>query len=152
MELRIRSGALGKWGIRETGITNHKRRIMKSDNRTEARGRMLGREKTAMRATDTVTQCVKRHWIGAAVIFNNAVGQELNILGKGSMAARAMSGVTALRQASSENTILRGSIVTTEKQNAAYVGGPNRGSRMAVAGIGIVAAVHRMESDRRFGG
>ena len=59
--LKIRSRALGKRGIRENGITNHKRLIRKSDNRAEAGGRTSGRAKTAMRATDTAAQCVKRH-------------------------------------------------------------------------------------------
>ena len=43
-DLKIRSGALGKRGIRETEITNHKRRIRKSDNRAEAGGRTLGKK------------------------------------------------------------------------------------------------------------
>ena len=123
-----------------------KRQVRESDNRAEAGRRTLGR------ATDTVARCLKRHWIGATVIFKNAVGQELNIFGKGSVAARAVSGVTALRQISNESTVLQGSIVATGKLTAAYVGGLNRCSWMAVAGVGTVASDHRMESDRRFGG
>ena len=101
---------------------------------------------------DTVARGVKRHRIGVAVTFNSAVGQELNMLGTSFMAVRAVSEVTALRQASRENPILQGSIVTVGRHKAAKVGGPNRGGRMAVAGIDTVAAVNRKESDRGFGG
>ena len=101
---------------------------------------------------DTVTQCIKKPRIGVAVTFNSAVSQEQNMLGKSIMAARAVSEVTALRQASRENPILQGSIVTVGRHKAAKVGGPNRGGRLAVAGIDTVAAANQKESDRRFGG
>ena len=93
----MRSGQNRRGGIRE------------SDNRAEARRRALG--KTA----DTKVIRLNTHGINATVVSENAVNQELNMLGKGSVAASAVSGVTALRQKSNENTILQGPIVTTRK-------------------------------------
>ena len=75
----------------------------------------MGRERTAMGATDNLAQCTKRRRIGAAVIFNSVVGQELNARGQDSKTTGAMSEVTVLRQAVSETTMLRGSIATIEK-------------------------------------
>ena len=95
--LLMRSGAYRRGGIRE------------SDNRAEARRRALG--KTA----DTIVRCPKTHGIDATVVSENAVSQELNMRGKGSVAASAISGVTALRQKSNESTVLQGPIVTTRK-------------------------------------
>ena len=105
-----------------------------------------------MGATDNVAQCTKRRRIGAAVILNGVISKELNALGQDCETTGARSEVTALREAVSETTRLRRSIVAVGKQNAANVNGPNRDSRMAFADTDTVAAVNRIGSDRGVGG
>ena len=113
---------------------------------------MLGKRTATRHAMKIMPRDIKSQRIGVAMTLNSAVSQELNVLGKSLMATGAVSEVTALRQASGENPTLEGSIVTVEKQKAAKVGGPNRGGRLAVAGIDTVAIANRKESDRGFGG
>ena len=105
-----------------------------------------------MSATDNIAQCAKTRGISATVIFNSVICQELNVRVQDSKTTGPKSDVMALKRAASETTMLRGSIATIERQNAANVNGPKRGSRMAVADIDTVAVVNRIGSNRGVGG